>query len=60
MKKYGYWLTQSFSTYVEVEAQDKDEAENQVQEMVCNGWVSALDEEPDTSITFDKEEEITQ
>lgn len=59
-QRYGYWVSTTYSTYVEVVAPDNDEAEEMLWDMLSNGEIDTLEGESETSIDFDKVERLSE
>lgn len=55
MKKFNVLITTSFDGYVDIEAEDAEEARAKAMEMVESGEFNALDFEPFTEVPYAEE-----
>lgn len=58
MKTYSIYISRSFSGYVEIQANDEQEAEDIVWEQITSGEIEPLEFDSDTMVDFP--EEITE
>lgn len=55
MKTYSIYISRSFSGYVEIQANDEQEAEDMVWEQITSGEIEPLEFDSDTMVDFPEE-----